>query len=54
MKLESSGPIFGGKNQISSFIKIQPVRAKLFHADRQTDMMKLIVAFHNFVNMPEN
>ena len=22
--------------------------------DRQTDMTKLIVAFHNFVNMPKN
>jgi len=22
----------------------------LFHADRQTDMTKLMVAFHNFVN----
>jgi hypothetical protein len=26
--------------------------AKLFHVDRRTDMMKLIVAFCNFMNMP--
>jgi hypothetical protein len=29
---------FGGKSQISSFIKIHPVTAELFLADRQTDM----------------
>ena len=33
--------------------------ADLFHADRrraegQTDMVKLIVAFHNFANVPKN
>jgi len=26
----------------------------LFHAHRQTDMTKPIVAFHNFVNVPKN
>ena len=28
--------------------------AELFHADRQTDMTKLIVGFRNFANAPEN
>jgi hypothetical protein len=34
IKLEFSGQIFG-KTQISSFVKIRPVGAELFHADRQ-------------------
>ena len=45
--------------QISNFIKIHPVGAELFHVDgwtngrtdRSADMMKLIVAFHNFLNV---
>jgi len=45
-------------NQVLNFVKIHPVGAKLFHADGrtdgQTDMMKLIVVFHNYVNMPKN
>jgi hypothetical protein len=36
MKLEFSRHILE-KSQISSFIKIRPVRAELFHADVQTD-----------------
>jgi len=39
-------------------MKICPVGAKLFHADgridRQTDMAKLTVAFHNSANMSKN
>ena len=31
-------------------MKIRPFGAELFHADRRTDMTKLIVAFHNFSN----
>jgi len=31
-------------------MKIRPVGAELFRADRQTDITKLIVAFCNFVN----
>ena len=27
--------------------------AELIHADRQTDMTKLIFAFHNFVSVPK-
>ena len=34
-------------------MKIRPVGAELFHADGQTDMTKLIVAFRNFVNAPK-
>jgi len=37
-------------------MKIRPVEAELFHAefqDKGTDMVKLTVAFHNFVNMPK-
>jgi hypothetical protein len=46
MKIEFSGLIFKKKkkSQISCFIKIRPVGDEL-HADRQTDMTKLIVAF---------
>jgi hypothetical protein len=46
MKCKPSLHIFE-KLQISSFIKIRPVGTELFHADRQTDMTKLIVAFRN-------
>jgi len=41
-------------------MQICPVVSKLFvpmdrkTEDRQTDMTKLIVAFRNFVNVPEN
>ena len=31
-----------------------PVGAEGFHADGETDMTKLIVAFHNFVNTSKN
>ena len=47
---------------LTNFVKIRPVGAELFHADggtdrqtdRQADMTKLIVAFHNFTNAPKN
>jgi hypothetical protein len=35
-------------------MKILLVGDELFHADGQTDMMKLIVAFRNFANKPKN
>jgi len=35
-------------------MKIPPVEAELFHADRRQDMTKLIVAFRNFVNAPKS
>jgi hypothetical protein len=34
-------------------MKICSVDAELFHADRQTDMTKLIVDFRNFANEPK-
>ena len=34
--------------QIPNLIKIRPVGAELFHADRRTDMTNLIVAFSQF------
>jgi hypothetical protein len=37
-----------------NFIKIRPVGAELFHADGQTDMTKLLVAFRSFTNAPQN
>ena len=39
-------------SQISNFMKIHSVVAETFHTYRQTDMMKLTVSFHNFVNAP--
>ena len=35
---------------MSSFIKIRPVGAECFHADRRTDTTKLIPAFRDFAN----
>jgi len=35
-------------------MKIHPVGAELFRVDRQTDVMKLIAAFCNLVNVPRN
>ena len=43
---------FSKNIQISSLIKIHPVAVELFHADRRTDMIKLIVAFCDFANAP--
>ena len=34
-------------------MKIRPVGAEIFHAERRTDMTKLIVAFRNFGNAPK-
>jgi hypothetical protein len=31
-------------------MKIRPVGTDLFHVDRQTEMIKLTVAFRNFTN----
>ena len=38
---------FSKNIQISNFMKIRLVGAELFHADGQTDMTKLIVAFRD-------
>jgi hypothetical protein len=36
------------KDSVSKFVKIRPVGFELFHADRQKDMTKFIVAVSNF------
>ena len=49
-------------NKTSNFMKIQPMKAKLFHADgqtdrqtdRPTDITKLIHLFHNLEKEPKN
>jgi len=35
-------------------MKIWPMAAVLFHAERRTDMTKLGTAFRNFANQPKN
>jgi hypothetical protein len=49
---------FSKNPQISILVKIHPVPAELFHADRwtdeRTDMTKLMVTFHNFMNASVN
>ena len=35
-------------------MKISPMGAELFHADRHTDMTKLIITCRNFANAPKN
>jgi hypothetical protein len=35
-------------------MRIGSVGAKLFQVDRQMDLMKLVVALHNFVNAAES
>jgi hypothetical protein len=42
------------KTQKSNFMKICLVSAQLFHADRRTEMTKLIVVFRNFKNASNN
>ena len=34
-------------------MKIRPMGAELFHADRQTDMTKIIVCFRSFADAPK-
>ena len=35
-------------------MKVRPLGAELFHADGQTDLTKLAVAFRNFAKAPKN
>ena len=51
MSLEFSRCNF--EKYVSYFIDIRPVGGKLLHADRQTDMAKLIDASRNFANAPK-
>jgi hypothetical protein len=53
MKLEFYLDKFSKSTPIPNFIKIHPVGAELFLADRQTDMTKLTVAFRKFPNAPK-
>jgi len=39
---------FSNNPQISNFMKIRPFGTELLHADGQTDVTQLIVAFRNF------
>ena len=39
---------------MSNFEKIRSKVAAFFHADRRTDMTKLIIAFRNIVNSSNN
>jgi hypothetical protein len=48
---------FSKNAQISNFMRIHPVWAALFRADRQTDISekkKPVVAFRNFAKGPKN
>jgi hypothetical protein len=38
---------------MSSFVKIRLMGAELFHADEQTAIKKLTVAFRNFAKVPK-
>jgi len=53
MKLKFSVDRFSKNIQITIFMKILSVGVELFHADRRTDMTKLIIAFSNFSNEPK-
>jgi hypothetical protein len=54
MKLDFSLQIFEKKKEFKYQIsKISPVGVEIFHADVQTDLTKLIVAFRNFANAPK-
>jgi len=53
MKLKLSVDRFSKNTKISNFMKILSVGAELFHADRRTEMAKLIVAFRRFSNAPK-
>jgi hypothetical protein len=54
MTLEFSRQILEKHSKYQISWKIRPAGAELFHADGQTDMTKLIVAFRNFANAPKN
>jgi len=50
MQLEYAPKIF--KISVSNYIKIHPSCSMRTETDWQTEMMKLVVAFQNFVNAP--
>jgi len=54
MRLEISREFFE-KHTFVKFLENGPVGSELFHSDRRTDdMTKLIIAFRNFANPPNN
>jgi hypothetical protein len=53
MKLKFSPKIFE-KYSNTKFHENPPVGIEMCHADGQTDMTKLTVAFHNFAKAPED
>jgi hypothetical protein len=53
VKLEFCGQSFEKPSNTKNFMKTHPEGADLFHADRRTDMTKLVVAFRNFANAPK-
>ena len=53
MEFEFSGQILKN-SQVQVFTKICPVEAELFHADGETDVLKVIAGFRNFVKQPKN
>jgi hypothetical protein len=52
MKLEFAGQIF--EKSASIEVHENPSGGSLVVPRGQTDMMKLVVAFHNFANAPKN
>ena len=44
---------FSINTQILNFVKIRLVGIEVFHADRRTDVTKLIVAFNKYANTPK-
>jgi len=45
---------FSRNTQIPNFIKVRPVGTELFHADKGTEVKKLIVTLRNFANALKN
>ena len=52
--LLSAREVHSKNTQISTFMKIRPLGADLFHADGQTGVTKLIATFRNFVKAPKS
>jgi hypothetical protein len=44
--------IFSKNSQVLNFIKLHPVGSELFHADGETDSLKVTVGFRIFANSP--
>jgi hypothetical protein len=44
---------FSKNTQTSNFMKVPPMEAEFFYADRRTDMTKLTVTFSNFSKAPK-